>query len=103
MGIIATYLDGEDKDAIVSLSTTTYFTSVYAILQRQFQSLVSPFMNVIGQCLENGDSSGTSALMDVYETLLVLVSHPSCCPLQRNLHAPLLGDPAAQQAHHSSR
>lgn len=31
-------------------------------------------MNVIGQCLDNGDNSGTSALMDIYETLLVLVS-----------------------------
>jgi len=31
-------------------------------------------MNVIGQCIDNGDSSGTSALMDIYETLLVLVS-----------------------------
>ena len=31
-------------------------------------------MSVIGQCFDNGDSSGTSALMDIYETLLVLVS-----------------------------
>ena len=31
-------------------------------------------MSVIGQCFDNGDGSGTSALMDIYETLLVLVS-----------------------------
>jgi hypothetical protein len=74
MGIIAAYIDGEDKDVIVSLKIIGYFTQVYGILQRQFQSLLSPFINVIGQCLDNGDSTGTSALMDTYETLLVLVS-----------------------------
>jgi len=31
-------------------------------------------MSVIGQCFDNGDTSGTSSLMDIYETLLVLVS-----------------------------
>lgn len=74
MGIIATYIDGEDKDAIVSFETVPSSTSVHAIRQRQFQSLLPPLMNVIGQCLDSGDSSGASALMDIYETLLVLVS-----------------------------
>ena len=75
MGIIATYIDGEDKDAIVSSATTASSTTpVHSIRQRQFQSLLPPLMNVIGQCLDNGDSSGTSTLMDIYETLLVLVS-----------------------------
>lgn len=74
MGIIATYIDGEDKDAIVSSETTTPSTPVHAIRQRQFQSLLPLLMNVIGQCLDSGDNSGTSALMDIYETLLVLVS-----------------------------
>ena len=74
MGIIATYIDGEDKDAIVSSETPASFTSVHARRQRQFQSLLPLLMKVIGQCLDNGDSSGTSALMDIYETLLVLVS-----------------------------
>lgn len=73
MGIIATYIDGEDKDAIVSSETTPSSTRVHAIRQRQFQSLLPPLMNVIGQCLDGGDTSGTSALMDIYETLLVLV------------------------------
>jgi len=74
MGIIATYIDGVDKNAIVSSETTTPSTSVHAMRQRQFQSLLPLLMNVIGQCLDSGDISGTSALMDIYETLLVLVS-----------------------------
>ena len=74
MGIIATYIDGEDKDAIVSSETAAPSMSVHAIRQRQFQSLLPLLINVIGQCLDSGDSSGTSALMDIYETLLVLVS-----------------------------
>lgn len=74
MGIIATYIDGEDKEAIVSCQTTAPSTLVHAILQRQFRSLLPLLMNVIGQCFDSGDSSGASALMDIYETLLVLVS-----------------------------
>ena len=49
-------------------------TSAHTIGQRQFQSLLPPLMTVIGQCFDNGDTSGTSTLMDIYETLLVLVS-----------------------------
>lgn len=74
MGIIATYVDGDDKDAIVSFKSTIPSTLVHAMSQRQFQSLLPLLMDVIGQCLDNGDNSGTSALMDIYETLLVLVS-----------------------------
>jgi len=74
MGVIATYIDGEDKNAIVSFKTTIPSTPVHAIWQRRFQSLLPLFMNVIGQCLDTGDSSGNSALMDIYETFLVLVS-----------------------------
>ena len=74
MGTIAAYIDGEDKDAIVSLKTTTPSTLVHAIRQRRFKSLLPLFINVIGQCLDNGDNNGTSTLMDIYETLLVLVS-----------------------------
>lgn len=92
MGTIASYIDGEDKDVIVSFKTIGYFTRVHGILQRQFQSLISPFVNVIGQCLDNNDSTGTSALMDVYETLLVLVSQPILFPFQCDPNEPL-GDP----------
>lgn len=46
-------------------------------------------MNVIGQCLDNGDSSGTSALMDVYETLLVLVGQALLLPAHRDPNPPL--------------
>jgi hypothetical protein len=48
-------------------------------------------MSVIGQCLDNGDSSGTSALMDVYETLLVLVRQalfPASTRSERTLRKP---------------
>lgn len=51
-------------------------------------------MNVLGQCLDNGDSIGTSALMDVYETLLVLVGQPLLFHVQSDLNA-CLGDPIA--------
>ena len=46
-------------------------------------------MNVIGQCLDNGDSSGTSTLMDVYETLLVLVGQALLLPAHCDLNPPL--------------
>ena len=74
MGTIAAYIDGEDKDAIVSFKTIIPSTLVHAIRQRRFKSLLPLFINVIGQCLDNGDNNGTSTLMDIYETLLVLVS-----------------------------
>lgn len=45
-------------------------------------------MNIIGQCLDNGDSSGTSALMDVYETLLVLVGQALLPASTRSKSAP---------------
>ena len=80
MGIIATYIDGEDKEAIVSCETTAPSTSVHAIRQRHFQSLLPLLMNIIGQCFDSGDSSGASALMDIYETLLVLVSRVPVLP-----------------------
>lgn len=37
-------------------------------------------MNIIGQCFDSGDSSGASSLMDIYETLLVLVSRLPVLP-----------------------
>ena len=44
-------------------------------------------MDVIGECLDKGDGSGTSALMDIYETLLVLVSQFLCYLMRRGLNA----------------
>ena len=45
-------------------------------------------MSVIGQCLDNGDGSGTSAIMDVYETLLILVGRSMLSASMRPEHAP---------------
>jgi hypothetical protein len=73
MGAIATFIDGGDKNAIVSNSFYTSFLDSYAAFQRQFQSLLPAIINVIGQCMDSGNQPGVSALMDMYETLLVLV------------------------------
>ena len=74
MGVIAPRIEGEDKRSVVCFKNTTPSALVHAIRQRLFRSLLPLFIDVIGQCLDSGDSNGTSTLMGIYETLLCLVS-----------------------------
>ncbi|KAI0782615.1 ARM repeat-containing protein [Abortiporus biennis] len=55
LGVIAQYIDTDDKPDIKS-----------------FQTLLPSMINVIGQCIEAGNESGARQLFDVLETLLIL-------------------------------
>lgn len=42
-------------------------------MQRSFQALLPNMIQVIGQCVQDGNESGARQLFDVLETLLILV------------------------------
>ncbi|KAJ6607522.1 armadillo-type protein [Mycena sp. CBHHK59/15] len=55
MGVIASYIESEDKDDVKS-----------------FQACLPAIMQVIGQCVQTGNETGARQLFDVLETLLIL-------------------------------
>jgi importin-4 len=74
MGVIAQFLDTEDKAYLVSETTKAGINDADAYSKAQFQTLLPAMIQVIGQCVETGNEPGARQLFDVLETLLILVS-----------------------------
>ncbi|XP_006461983.1 hypothetical protein AGABI2DRAFT_206092 [Agaricus bisporus var. bisporus H97] len=55
LGIVASYIDGDNKEEI-----------------RSFQALLPSMIQVIGQCVQDGNEDGARKVFDVLETLLIL-------------------------------
>ncbi|KAI0372648.1 ARM repeat-containing protein [Pilatotrama ljubarskyi] len=55
LGVVAQYIDSDDKEDI-----------------RAFQHLLPAMIEVIGQCVQDGNETGARQLFDVLETLLIL-------------------------------
>lgn len=75
LGVIAQYLDADDKSDIVSEIIFVLIARCSPKrLQKSFQKLLPNMIAVIGQCVEAGNEPGARQLFDVLETLLILVS-----------------------------
>jgi hypothetical protein len=74
LGLIAQYLDSDNKAEIVSpLSRFMMRVRLIIVHQRSFQALLPSVIQVIGQCVQSGNETGARQLFDVLETLLILV------------------------------
>ncbi|KAG2358846.1 hypothetical protein BDR07DRAFT_1452567 [Suillus spraguei] len=63
LGVIAQYIDSDDKADIKS-----------------FQALLPGMIRILGQSIESGDEAGARQLFDVFETLLILVRSSNLGP-----------------------
>lgn len=74
LGVVAQYIDADDKEDIVSCANIVSKTGYLpATCQKSFQRLLPSMINVIGQCVEASNEQGARQLFDVLETLLILV------------------------------
>ena len=72
LGVVAQYIELNDKDEIVSLPSRSQLHRLI-FSQKAFQQLLPSMINVIGQCVEAANETGARQLFDVFETLLILV------------------------------
>ena len=73
VGVLAQYVDVEDKNDLVRGSGWQFPNDITYVCQRSIQSMLPAVFQVIGQTVESGNESGARQLFDVLETLLILV------------------------------
>jgi hypothetical protein len=73
LGVIAQYIDSDDKVDIVRANYFSLTKSSQCVLQKSFQALLPGMIRILGQSIESGDEAGARQLFDVFETLLILV------------------------------
>lgn len=73
LGVIAQYLDADDKNDVVCLISLHTCKNTLIVIQKSFQALLPSMIQVIGQAVEVGNEAGARHLFDVLETLLILV------------------------------
>jgi hypothetical protein len=74
LGVIAQYIDNDDKEQIVRGCTDNRarLSSHPKSTQKMFQAMVPVMLNVLQKTLEIGDTEGAKHVFDVFETMLIL-------------------------------
>lgn len=75
LGKLAEYVESDDKENIVSFFSGDIHTILFNMMlcQKAFKEMIPGMVNVLEQCLKEGDEESASEIFEVFDTLLMLV------------------------------